>query len=673
MTIFDKIDNNLLTEKKEASYISNLYKGIPRYVIEYLITKQKKQKTKPENFIDEISKYLKKIPEINTIEKIRHDLQSNGEVVIVDQVQVKVSRKAFQKDVRYASLLNFNEKSCLIENDLLEKFKDDLLRGTGLWSLVTLGVDKSNNYLIQDIEPLQTTLPDISEFKKIREKFNSDEWIDLLITSIGFEPKSIGDRKDKLLILSRLVPLVEESINQIEFGPKATGKTTIFTQISPYAHTQSAGKISRAAYFYHAGTQEPGLVQKFDLIVIDEVGQARFEPELIGLMKQYLEQGEFAVGKYKKNATAGFVFLANIPVKNFEIDFDNLGSRNVFQPLPQELRVESAFIDRFNSLIPGWKIKPIENHHILESEQYGFTLNYLSEIFHLLRTNKEPFKYLETNVKFPNQYLRSVKAVHRFTSGLIKLIYPHLQLDKDELNELLDISIGYRQAVMDGLSRIDREFREKPLIQYVGMKNPKHIFNYTAIDSEDVHNHSFRLGEVTGLLVGQEKGQGFTAIIEAKWADGKREPEVTNPIAGFAKEALKNAYHVIQEKGKDLDFDLSFLKSKHFRINFNDDCDSNIDGTSCGFAYIIVMASLLSNRKVKPGLAVTGAITLNGKSQSIGGLDEKAIAAHAKGRKKLLLPKENEQDYNNLPSELRAEITPIYINNVFKLIEEALE
>ena len=382
-------------------------------------------------------------------QKVLSVLRKNGSHTVIDMVTVELD---MHDDIYKASFSNLGLRGVPIADEYPEKH-DRLLCG-GIWCIVQLEYEyleeeKHNSPIsIRKLTPIQMPHIDISDLKKGRKNFTKDEWIDVLLRSIGMEPETLSYR-EKWLLITRMIPLVENNFNLCELGPRSTGKSHLYKEISPNSILISGGQTTVANLFYNMSRKSVGLVGLWDCVAFDEVAGIKFkDKDGIQIMKDYMASGSFARGKEEKAASASMVFVGNI---NQSVDV-LLQTSSLFAPFPPEMGTDTAFLDRIHCYLPGWEIPKFRPEHF--TNDYGFITDYLSEFIRELR--KEQYgdaldKYYRLG-KNLNQ--RDTIAVRKMIDGYLKLIYPHGEFDKEELEEVVKMALEMRRRVKEQLKKL---------------------------------------------------------------------------------------------------------------------------------------------------------------------------------------------------------------------------
>lgn len=427
--------------------------NVPVYVLEFLLGQY--CCSDDDEVIEKGVQTVKRILADNFVrpdeaQKILAKLRSNGSHTVIDMITVKLD---IRKNRFFAEFSNLGLGDVPIEDEYPEQY-DRLLCG-GIWCIVQLEYeyneeDKKNGYPIQirKLTPIQMPHIDIDELKNGRQAFTKDEWIDVLLRSIGMEPDELSYR-EKWLLITRMLPLVENNFNLCELGPRSTGKSHLYKEISPNSILVSGGQTTVANLFYNMGRKTVGLVGLWDCVAFDEVAGIRFkDKDGVHIMKDYMASGSFARGKEEKAASASMVFVGNI---NQSVDV-LLKTSSLFDPFPPEMGTDTAFLDRMHCYLPGWEIPKFRPEHF--TDDYGFITDYLSEFIRELR--KEQYgDALDHHFRLgKNLNQRDTIAVRRMVDGYLKLIYPDGQFAKDDLEEILRLALEMRRRVKEQLKKL---------------------------------------------------------------------------------------------------------------------------------------------------------------------------------------------------------------------------
>jgi ATP-dependent Lon protease len=415
---------------------------LPRFISEYLISSLGKEKPDRED-LEKISRVISECyPEPRDRDKVLHDLMKTGEYKVIDEVKVFTD---ISSGTHRAFLWNLGLE-CSITDELLEKY-ENLLR-QGLWGLAKLQYVSSGveGYVtVVGFTPFQIAKLDMKAFMDGRKGFTTEEWVDVLISTVGFNPEVLPWRK-KLIIISRLIPLVEPNVNMMELGPRNTGKTYTYLNTSHYTRIFSGGRVSPAVLIWNLARNIPGEITTKDCVVFDEISKIEFSnaDEMMGKLKLYMESGFVERGVKRGISQCSLMFMGNVDVKG-EVPIEDFT-----YVLPEVMR-DPAFIDRIHGFIPGWEVPKIGKLDVYISKHYGFVADYFAEILHELRKKTEFYYHVSDSVELSNITGRDEKAVKRLASGFLKLISPHGEIGDRELKLALDLAVEYRQRIADWL------------------------------------------------------------------------------------------------------------------------------------------------------------------------------------------------------------------------------
>lgn len=426
--------------------------NVPVYVLEYLLGKY--CATTEESLIEQGVQNVKSILSENFVrpdeaQKIISKLREFGSYSVIDKVTVKLNFKA---DRYEADFSNLGLKNVPISEEYPSKY--ERLLGGNIWCMINFDyfydeADRNRNpFIIKKLSPIQMPNLDLDEVLDGRDNFTKEEWIDVLLRSCGMEPTQFDDRV-KWLLLARLVPLVENNFNLCELGPRGTGKSHVYREISPNSILVSGGQTTVANLFYNMSTKMVGLVGMWDCVAFDEVAGIHFkDKDGVPIMKDYMASGSFSRGKDEKNASASMVFVGNI---NQSVDV-LLKTSSLFDPFPEDMSKDTAFFDRMHCYIPGWEIPKYRPEYF--TNDYGFITDYLSEFMREMRKRSFADAFDEYFKLGSNLNQRDVIAVRKMLSGLIKLIYPNGKYEKEDIKEILVFALESRRRVKEQLKKI---------------------------------------------------------------------------------------------------------------------------------------------------------------------------------------------------------------------------
>lgn len=429
---------------------------VPTYVLEYLLGQH------CATFDDDIiAQGLEKVKNIirdhfvhrDEAEVVKSTIREKRIHKIIDKIVVRLNES---KDIYEATFINLGLKNVPITGAIIKQHRK-LLSG-GVWCIVSMGYEYDESekipWFIQDLKPIQISQVDLEEYVSLRKEFTKDEWIDFLIQSIGLEPKHF-DLRAKLLQLSRLIPHCENNYNFIELGPKGTGKSHVFSELSPHGILISGGDVTQAKLFVNNANNQIGLVGYWDIVGFDEFAgsQKKSDKKLVDIMKNYMANKSFSRGRDVFGATASFAFIGNT-----EHSVPNMiRNSNLFIALPKAY-YDTAFLDRIHNYLPGWEVDKLRSE--MFTSGYGFIVDYLAEILKELRKDDYGQKLSDYVQLDSSLTTRDKDAITKTFSGLVKIIYPHGELSHEEALELIDYAIEGRKRVKNQLIKIDDTFEE---------------------------------------------------------------------------------------------------------------------------------------------------------------------------------------------------------------------
>ena len=624
--------------------------NVPVYVLEFLLGQY--CSSDDPDIIEEGVENVKRILADNFVrpdeaQKILSVLRQRGSYTVIDKITVNLNIK---RDFYEAEFSNLGLKNIPIDEEYPAKF-DRLLCG-GIWCIVQLDYeymeeDRNGTPIsIRKLTPIQMPHVDIEELKQGRKAFTQDEWMDVLLRSIGMEPDTLTYR-EKWLLLIRMIPLVENNFNLCELGPRSTGKSHLYKEISPNSILVSGGQTTVANLFYNMGRKTVGLVGLWDCVAFDEVAGIRFkDKDGIQIMKDYMASGSFARGKEEKAASASMVFVGNI---NQSVDV-LLKTSSLFDPFPPEMGTDTAFLDRIHCYLPGWEIPKFRPEHF--TDDYGFITDYLAEFIRELRKEQygdalDKYFRLGTNL---NQ--RDTIAVRKMVGGLLKLVYPDGEFSKEQLEEILKLALEMRRRVKEQLKKLGgMEFYD---------------VNFSYIDKDSFEEYYVSVPEQGGgKLIPEGKcnpGQVYTVSqgksgmigvfrLESQMLPGNGKFERTGiGSEREAREATNTAFNFLKANAGHISGTIS-TTTKDYIVNYQD--LQGIGMTSkLALPTLIALASIALNKPTVSSLAVLGEISIAGTMIKVDELANALQVCLDSGAKKVLLPITSAADLGTVPSEL---------------------
>ena len=645
--------------------------NVPVYVLEFLLGQYCGMDD--EESIEAGLDYVKNILSENYVrpdeaQKIMSKLRQQGSYTIIDRISVSLD---IRLDTYMAEFGNLGLKNVPISEDYPTQF-DRLLCG-GIWCIIQLEYEyveeeKKNGMPVRivNLTPIQMPHIDMDELKAGRAAFSKEEWMDLLLRSIGMEPDELKER-EKWLLLLRMVPLVENNFNLCELGPRSTGKSHIYKEISPNSILVSGGQTTVANLFYNMGRKTVGLVGLWDCVAFDEVAGIRFkDKDGVQIMKDYMASGSFARGKDEVNASASMVFVGNI---NQSVDV-LLKTSSLFDPFPPEMGTDTAFLDRMHSYIPGWEIPKFRPQHF--TDDYGFITDYLSEFLRELRKEQhgdaiEHFFRLGRNL---NQ--RDTIAVRKMVGGLIKLLYPDGRFTKEELEEILKISLEMRRRVKEQLKKLGgMEFYD---VNFSYIDNETFEERYVSVPEQGggklIPDGICNPGQVYTVSRGKSGMLGvFRLESQMLPGNGKLERTGIGTERG-AKEATDTAFNYLKANANRISGSIS-TTTKDYIINYQD--LQGIGMTSnLALPTLITLCSIALGKSTVSNLAVLGEISISGTMIKVEELANSLQVCLDSGAKKVLLPMTSAVDLGSVPPELISSFNLIFYNSAEDAVFKAL-
>ncbi len=660
--------------------------NVPVYVLEFLLGQY--CSSDDEAIIEKGVQNVKHILADNFVrpdeaQKILSQLRKKGSHTIIDMVTVHLDIK---KDCFFAEFSNLGLSNVPITDDYPEKF-DRLLCG-GIWCIVQLEYESEgdSSFGIEDFDseprqkkqkdvspisirkltPIQMPHIDIEEVRTGRKAFTQDEWMDVMLRSCGYEPEQLNQR-EKWLLLARMLPLVENNFNLCELGPRSTGKSHIYKEISPNSILVSGGQTTVANLFYNMGRKTVGLVGLWDCVAFDEVAGIKFkDKDGIQIMKDYMASGSFARGKEEKAASASMVFAGNI---NQSVDV-LLKTSSLFDPFPPEMGTDTAFLDRLHCYIPGWEIPKFRPEHF--TNDYGFITDYLAEFIRELR--KEQYgdaldKYFRLG-KNLNQ--RDTIAVRKIVGGYVKLLYPDGEFTKEQLEEILVFALEMRRRVKEQLKKLG------------GMEFYDVNFSYIDLDTFEekfvsvpeqgggklIPDGMCNPGQIYTVSRGKSGMIGVFRL-ESQMLPGSGKFERTGLGSDRdCRESTNTAFNFLKANGKRISGGIS-TASKDYIINYQDLQGIGMTG-KLALPTLIALCSIALGRPTVSTLAVLGEISISGTILKVDELANSLQVCLDSGAKKVLLPITSAADLGTVPPELVGSFNLIFYSSAEDAVFKAL-
>ena len=663
--------------------------NVPVYVLEFLLGQY--CSSDDETIIEQGVQNVKRILADNFVrpdeaQKILSQLRKNGHHTIIDMVTVHLDIK---KDCFFAEFSNLGLTNVSITDDYPEKY-DRLLCG-GIWCIVQLEYESEgdSNFGITDIDgqpisskqkkqkdispisihkltPIQMPHVDIEEVREGRKAFTQEEWMDVMLRSCGYEPEQLNNR-EKWLLLARMLPLVENNFNLCELGPRSTGKSHIYKEISPNSILVSGGQTTVANLFYNMGRKTVGLVGLWDCVAFDEVAGIKFkDKDGIQIMKDYMASGSFARGKEEKAASASMVFVGNI---NQSVDV-LLKTSSLFDPFPPEMGTDTAFLDRLHCYIPGWEIPKFRPEHF--TNDYGFITDYLAEFIRELRKEQNGDaldKYFRLG-KNLNQ--RDTIAVRKIVGGYVKLLYPDGEFTKEQIEEILVFALEMRRRVKEQLKKLG------------GMEFYDVNFSYIDLDTFEekfvsvpeqgggklIPDGICNPGQVYTVSQGKSGMIGVFRL-ESQMLPGNGKFERTGLGSDRdCKESTNTAFNFLKANGNRISGSIS-TTMRDYIINYQDLQGIGMTG-KLALPTLIALCSIALGRPTVSTLAVLGEISISGTILKVDELANSLQVCLDSGAKKVLLPITSAADLGTVPPELVGSFNLIFYSSAEDAVFKAL-
>ena len=641
--------------------------NVPVFVLEYLLGNY--CSSQDEEVVKEGLQTVKRILAENFVrpdeaEKIKSLIREKGTYKVIDKVNVELNEK---RDVYKAHLFSLGIKGVVVPTSTVKQY-EKLLVG-GIWALVTLEYyfeegQKDSPFSVRQLKPIQMPNMDMQDLWAGREKFSAEEWLDVLLRSSGLEPTTL-DHRVKWHLLARMIPFVENNYNVCELGPRGTGKSHIYKEVSPNSILISGGQTTVANLFYNLARRQIGLVGVWDVVAFDEVAGIKFKDhDGVQIMKDFMASGSFVRGRGSVNASAAMVFVGNIDnVKTL------LKTSHLLSPFPDAM-IDAAFFDRFHAYIPGWEIPKMRPEFF--TNQYGFIVDYLAEFFREMR--KLNFgdaigKYFRLGRDL-NQ--RDTIAVKRTTSGLLKLLYPHEEYDKEAVRECLEYALEARRRIKEQLKRIGgMEFYDVQL-SYIDLETNEEKIVRVLEQGGDTLIPEDPLSPGALYTVGQGSG-GHLGLyrLETQVTAGNGQLKMSGfGSSSSAKESIRVGFDFFRANASQIQASLK-VGNHNYHLHA---VEAHNTGpcTTLTLSAFVALCSALVDKPLESQMVVLGTMSLGGNIEPVVNLAESLQVAADAGAKRILLPMASVRDIPTIPGELFAKFqTSFYadpISAVFKAL-----
>jgi len=596
--------------------------------------------------------------------KAQSRVKERGQQRYIDKVLVRLDGTKY-----WAEVVNFGNRFVHVPDTFVRRY-ERLLEG-GVWTQVDIEFrpdeevgGKTRPFFITDLRPIQVAAFSLDDYCAARRELTTDEWLDLLIRSIGFEPSAFK-RRVKLLMLMRLVPMIQRNYNLIELGPRGTGKSYVYRDLSPYAILISGGKTTVANLFYNMSTRRVGLVGMWDVVAFDEVAGISFRDRTaIQILKDYMESGSFSRGREELVAEASMVFNGNI---NQPVDV-LVRAGTLFQPLPEDMQ-DMALIDRLHFYLPGWEMPKMRNEFF--TDHYGFVIDYLAEALRELRRQNCTDAFDRHFSLGSDLNTRDARAVRRTVSGLVKLLHPGGDPSREELEEYLELAL-------EGRRRVKEQLKKMGAFEY-------YQTSFSYVDTQAMQEHFVGVPEEGGRqLISQDPmppGSVYTAAltdsdkvalhrIEVGRMSGSGRLRITGSPDRPMKDSILTAFDYIKANKTRLGIERD-VDSYDFHVQIVDLMHSK-EGSQGGVAFFVALYSLLRDRPVQASLVVLGEMTIQGNILPVRSLVEPLQVIMDNGAKRVLVPIGNQRQFMQVPPDILERVDPIFYSEPLAAALKAL-
>jgi ATP-dependent Lon protease len=586
--------------------------------------------------------------------KAQSKVKEKGTWTFIDKVKVRLVDSDY-----WAEVNNFGNKFVHIQTQYVRDF-ERLLTG-GIWAQIDMRFESDeeskgkNPFWIEKLTPIQIAAFDLAEYQKLRSEFTTDEWIDLMLRSMGYEPTGMTKRL-KLLFLTRLIPLCERNFNLVELGPRGTGKSYVIQEISPYAALMT-GPTTVANLFGHMGGKTKGLVQIWDVVGFDEVADLEKMPkEVITTMKTYCESGAFQRGQEAASGDASIALFGNTQ-QAIEI---MVQTGHLFEPMPEVIRDDMAFIDRLHFYLPGWEIPKMRND--LFTDHYGFVVDYLAEALRELRRHNFTEICDRHFTMGPHLVTRDRKAVKKTVSGLMKIIHPNGEATQVEIAELLEFA-------MEGRRRVKEQLKKMGSFEYYHTS-----FSYTVTETGEerfvgvpeqggrnmISADPLPPGSIYTAAVAQDGTVGMYRV-EVSVSSGSGKLRTAGGVSGVTKESIGRAFSYMLAKKDELSIARE-LDVSDLHVEVIDLMNNRVEG-EIGLGFFIAAFSALKKAPPVAALLVLGDLSVQGNIKGLRSLVEPLQIAMDNGAKKALIPLENKRSFLEVTGDIVEHVDPIFFGD----------
>ena len=600
--------------------------------------------------------------------------RDQGSIKLIDIVRAKLDAKT---DSFVAELPSLAIKDVRIDDSLVKQHERMLT--DGFYAEVTLSYDAAiaqekdgRPFAIDSLRAIQLSKADVLDtLKHSRHDFTTEEWKRVLLRSVGLEPAALSERA-QLVALVRMVPFVERNYNMVELGPRGTGKSHLYQQISPYAHLVSGGKATVAKMFVNNANGQRGLVCQYDVVCFDEISGVSFDQkDGINILKGYMESCEFSRGKESIRAEGGIVMVGNL---NVEVEHQQRVG-HLLSPLPPEMRADTAFMDRIHAYVPGWdfpKLNP--NEHF--TDHFGLVSDFLSECWSRLRTGSR-VPVLQGRVNYGGALSgRDITAVNKTVSGLLKLLYPdpEMTVSDEELEEMVRIALEARRRVKEQQKRVFKsEFRNTHFSYAMGEAGVEKFVSTPELHSDEaIELDPLPPGQVWGISPGGPETGASLYRLEVTVGKGSGVKILNAPVPPALRESVRYAEQNLYTRSKQLVGDRD-PRSHEFSLQLRA-MDNDRSGMSLGLPALMALCSGLLEKSTKGGLIVVGALNLGGSVEPLANAVGIVEVAVDKGADTLLMPVSARKQLFELSDDMATRINiQVYSDTPDALLKALLE
>ncbi len=657
--------------------------NVPTFVLEYLLGMY--CATDDEAVIADGIEKIRKILAENYVrpeesEKIKSLIREKGEYTVIDKISAHLDE---YNDYYVARFANLEIEPFLIQSEYAVNYTKILMGG--IWCIARISYTyrddsfedekrqkkkrgpEDSPFRITSLKPIQLPNLDLDEIVAQRQDFTTEEWMNMLLRTEGMEPDALTE-KEKLHFLERMVPLVEHNYNLCELGPRGTGKSHLYKEISPYSILMSGGQTTAANLFYSVSMHRVGLVGHWDCVAFDEVAGMRFrDQDAIQIMKDYMASGSFARGRDMINADASMVFVGNIndSVQNL------LKISHLFSPFPPEFNNDSAFFDRMHYYLPGWEIPKMRSN--LLTEKYGLITDCLAEYTRGMR-RMDYTHLLDTCFRLNEKFnKRDEIAVRKTVSGLVKLLFPDKNITRDEMEWLLKYAIEGRRRVKEQLKLMAGiEFADTDL-GYYDEAGTEHIVGVPEQSSETlIAPHALPSGHVFAIGACMADGDMAVYRLENKAVRGSGKFETQGMGNSLAmRESMNAAWAYFQNNAKRISSTIRLTGSDY--LLYYNDVQGKSPSTEVSLAEWVGLCSALFDKPVKAATAIVGEIKLSGSMSAVHHMEDIIRVAKNAGARQILLPMASMQDLMKVPGELLTAVQPVFYIDPVDAVKKALD